>query len=65
MDYKDKYLKYKKKYSQLKSQLGGNEECLINDIFDLDCFMPITTDKSNDYIYNNRLSKKTLDYIRD
>ena len=66
MDYKNKYIKYKIKYNnlKLKNQLGGNKECLLNDIFDLDCFIPLTTDKSNDYIFNKRLSKKTLDYIR-
>jgi len=65
MDYYQKYLKYKLKYSQLKNTIGGTYPvCKLERFFDLDCVIPNTTDKTNDFIFNNRLSKQTVDLVR-
>lgn len=67
IDFKEKYLKYKEKYLKLKEQYGGvikEERCSIKNIFDLDCFMPITEDLKEDYIFTKRISKETLDILR-
>ncbi len=69
-DYKIKYLKYKNKYNNLKNQLGGtslrNNQCLLSDIFDLDCFLPIPDpyNPEEDYIFNKRLSRETINFVR-
>ena len=67
MDYQQKYIKYKMKYNNLKNQFGGlgTEPCQLKEVFDLDCFIPLTTDLENDYIFNKRLSKETINLIRD
>ena len=59
MDYKNKYLKYKMKYINLIST-----SCMLQDIFDLDCILPLTNNKDDDYIFNNRLSSETIEKIR-
>jgi hypothetical protein len=65
MTYKEKYLKYKTKYISLRNNIGGNNDmCIINDVFDLDCFLPLTTNREKDYIFTKCLSKQTIDYIR-
>ena len=68
MSYKQKYLKYKEKYMFLKKQIGGNnstgDTCILNDVFDLDCFLPLTTNRDKDFIFTRRLSKETIDFIR-
>ncbi len=68
MDYKTKYLKYKTKYLNLREQLGGNipndDICLLKDVFDLDCFLPLTTNRNKDFIFTRRLSKETINFIR-
>ncbi len=65
MSYKEKYLKYKEKYLKLKKQIGGNDVCVMNEIFDLDCFIPLTTNPDKDFIFRKRLSKETIDFIRE
>ncbi len=71
MSYHQKYLKYKKKYNDLKKYIGGanisSSHCLLSDIFDLDCFLPIPEpyNLETDYIFNKRLTKETIDFIRE
>jgi hypothetical protein len=68
MAYKEKYLKYKEKYLKLRKQIGGNnlngDICVLNDVFDLDCFLPLTTNRDKDFIFTRRLSKETINFIR-
>jgi hypothetical protein len=69
MLYKEKYFKYKEKYLKLQKQIGGNnlsgDVCLLNDVFDLDCFIPLTTNRDKDYIFTRRLSKESINFIRE
>ncbi len=63
MDYYQKYLKYKEKYNNLKNIYGGLNN-IQYDIFDLDFILPFTKDINNDFIFHNRLSYQTIDFIR-
>jgi hypothetical protein len=63
MNYKQKYLKYKKKYILLKG--GELPSCIVGEIFDLDCILPITKNVNDDYIFSKRLSAGTIEMIRD
>jgi len=68
MNYKEKYLKYKLKYIKLQQMLGGinpsTSPCMLKDIFDLDCILPLTKNINEDYIFNKRISKDTINLIR-
>jgi len=68
MEYREKYIKYKLKYIKLQQMLGGVDPypstCTLKDIFDLDCILPLTTNINEDYIFNKKLSKETINFIR-
>ena len=58
MDYTNKYLKYKKKYLNLKKILGGN---IFNKIYDklIKIFRDINKiNITNSLIYKNKLNKR-------
>jgi hypothetical protein len=53
MDYKDKYIKYKIKYLQLKNKnnmIGGNYEEFINNVIKIFNYITIKNDEARDYI---------------
>ena len=65
MDYKQKYLKYKKKYIELKNQLGGNKElgekyieCIKNNY--KDCKLIIENTKEGNCEYSNSASNTAI-----